>query len=170
MPLRDVLIADDNGEILAECLDAVDKDGRFRITTAETPEQCLALFDERHFDAVVLDLSFTAQNREGLDLITEIKSRRPCASIIILSGLDDQATMLDATRRGAARFLSKNLHDINEIAERISQVLVAQESDDSFAKEGIVIARQVGAAFRSSAMSDVFQLVAKAPGFGNVVA
>ncbi len=58
------------------------------------------------FDVVVLDLSMPGRN--GLDLLTEIKHRRPELPVLILSLHDEQHFAIRTLRAGASGYLMKD--------------------------------------------------------------
>ncbi len=57
------------------------------------------------FDIVMLDLSLP--DSHGLDTLAQLKTFRPNTSIIVLTGLQDEAAGLEAVRAGAQDYLIK---------------------------------------------------------------
>ena len=61
----------------------------------------------------------------GLELLKNIKSRRPDLQVVILTASDDSADMLEALACGADGYLRKDTHP-DEILSRLEQVLQGQ--------------------------------------------
>jgi DNA-binding NarL/FixJ family response regulator len=58
------------------------------------------------FDLVVIDLSLP--DRDGFSLIGELRQRHPLLPIVVLSGLNDRASVMRALDLGALGFIPKN--------------------------------------------------------------
>ena len=72
---------------------------------AATAEEVLARVEERAWDVVVLDLSLPGGN--GLDLLAEVKRRRPDLPVLILTVHSEEQYAVRALRAGAAGYLTK---------------------------------------------------------------
>lgn len=72
---------------------------------AATRDEVLAKVGERGLDAVILDLSLPGGN--GLDLLAEVKHRRPDLPVLILTVHPEDQYALRALRAGAAGYLTK---------------------------------------------------------------
>jgi two-component system, NarL family, invasion response regulator UvrY len=72
---------------------------------AATAEEVLARVEERSWDVVVLDLSLPGGN--GLDLLAEVKRRRPDLPVLILTVHSEEQYAVRALRAGAAGYLTK---------------------------------------------------------------
>ena len=75
------------------------------VEEAATGEDALAAITHP-FDVVVLDLSMPGRN--GLDLLTEIKHRKPELPVLILSLHDEQHFAIRTLRAGASGYLMKD--------------------------------------------------------------
>jgi DNA-binding NarL/FixJ family response regulator len=67
--------------------------------------EVLARIDERAWDAVILDLSLPGG--EGLDLLVEVRRRRPDLPVLILTVHSEEQYAVRALRAGAAGYLTK---------------------------------------------------------------
>lgn len=61
--------------------------------------------NEQRFDVVLLDLSLPGS--QGLDTLAYVKKLAPEVPIVVLSGLNDEATMIEAVHQGAQDYLVK---------------------------------------------------------------
>jgi two-component system, NarL family, invasion response regulator UvrY len=102
----DVLIADDHPliregfkQILAEASD------RYTTYEAATGQQVLDILDERHFDIVLLDITFPDMN--GLGVLKELKRKHPLVPVLIISIHPEEQYAVSAMRAGARGYLTK---------------------------------------------------------------
>ncbi len=72
---------------------------------AATAPEVLSLVGERKWDCLVLDLSLPGGH--GLDLLTEVKRRRPDLPVLILTVHSEDQYAVRALRAGAAGYLTK---------------------------------------------------------------
>ena len=72
---------------------------------AATAEEVLSRVGERSWDVVILDLSLPGGN--GLDLLSEVKRRRPDLPVLILTVHSEEQYAVRALRAGAAGYLTK---------------------------------------------------------------
>ncbi len=114
-----LLIVEDNpgdARILKELL-ADTSSTAFVCRSAGTLEVGLLLLAEIKFDAVLLDLNLP--DSMGLSTFARMKSAFPHVPIIILTGLDDETTSLQAVRDGAEDYLVKNSLSSRELLKSI---------------------------------------------------
>ena len=81
------------------------KDSDFQITDSGTLEDGLNTLKQSDFDAVLLDL--TLPDGSGLDVCRRVCETSPQTPIVILSGTDDEATVVSAQQIGAEDYLVK---------------------------------------------------------------
>jgi two-component system, NarL family, invasion response regulator UvrY len=101
-----VLIADDHAVVrrgLRQILEGAP--GVTVAGEASTAPEVLALVEERRWDVVVLDLSLPGAS--GLDLLAEIKRRRPELPVLILTVHSEAQYAVRALRAGASGYLTK---------------------------------------------------------------
>jgi DNA-binding NtrC family response regulator len=159
VPIR-ILIADDDADFLAECLAVLLSDeGRLDIDSATTPRSCLAKVMTGQHDVIVLDISFSPGQTEGLDLIRDIRAASPDSDIIMLSSIDDSYVKLQAMESGANNYIVKGLtQDTNEIVLGIQSALAQKRGKKNAAAEGEILAASIGAVVGSARMRHVFSL------------
>jgi two-component system, NarL family, invasion response regulator UvrY len=101
-----VLIADDHAVVrrgLRQILD--EAEGVSVAGEAATAPEVLGMVGERKWDVVVLDLSLPGAS--GLDLLAEMKRRRPDLPVLILTVHSEDQYAVRALRAGAAGYLTK---------------------------------------------------------------
>jgi two-component system, NarL family, invasion response regulator UvrY len=101
-----VLIADDHAVVrrgLRQILEAAP--GITVAGEASTAPEVVGLVEERRWDVVVLDLSLPGAS--GLDLLAEIKRRRPELPVLILTVHSEAQYAVRALRAGASGYLTK---------------------------------------------------------------
>jgi len=82
MPKGSILVVDDEIEI-REGLEALLTSEGFEVTPADTGEAGLQRLEDRPFDLMLLDVSLP--DRNGLELLREIRRRDPNLSIILIT-------------------------------------------------------------------------------------
>lgn len=102
----DVLIADDHPlirkgfkQILAEASDM------YTPHEASTGQEVLDSTDEKHFDIVLLDITFPDMN--GLGVLKELKRKHPLIPVLIISIHPEEQYAVSAMKAGASGYLTK---------------------------------------------------------------
>ncbi|MGD0955903.1 MAG: sigma-54 dependent transcriptional regulator [Candidatus Acidiferrales bacterium] len=120
MPRGSILVVDDELEI-REGLEALLTSENFEVTLAETGEAGLQKLEERPYDLVLLDVSLP--DRNGLDMLREIKQRDPHLSIILITAFGSIDMARAAFKSGAQDYITKPWSN----DELIAQVSLAIE-------------------------------------------
>src|SRR5918998_6251556 len=84
---------------------------------------------EEDFSVVLLDLSLP--DSQGLDTVEQVRTAAPRALIVVLSGLDDEETALQALQSGAQDYLVKGQGDGNLIARTIRYAIERQRAEEA---------------------------------------
>ncbi len=117
-----VMIVDDDQQILKLLSEIIKKEGH-QVVPAEDGEFAIQLFQQQPTDMVITDLLMP--NKEGLELIQELRSIRPELKIIAYSGGGQMQpdNYLDfAKGMGADRVFSKPI-PIKELTTAVSELL-----------------------------------------------
>src|ERR1700693_306672 len=77
----------------------------YSTSSAETGEAGLALLEEKPFDLLLLDVSLP--DRNGLDLLREIRRRDPHLSIVLITAYGSIDMARDAFKSGAMDYITK---------------------------------------------------------------
>jgi DNA-binding NtrC family response regulator len=120
MPRGNILVVDDESEI-REGLEALLSSENFDVTLAETGEGGLQRLEERPFDLMLLDVSLP--DRNGLELLREIRRRDPYLSIILITAYGSIDMARQAFKSGAQDYITKPWSN----DELIAQVSLAIE-------------------------------------------
>ena len=112
-----LLIVDDDKAFLQRLARAMEKRG-FVTETAESVAEARAKVDASNPSFAVVDMRLEDGN--GLDVIEIVRSRRPDARAIILTGYGNIATAVTAVKLGAIDYLSKPA-DADEIYAALIQ-------------------------------------------------
>ena len=101
---KSLLLVDDDRPILQRLGRAMETRG-FEVVMAESVAEGLASASSRPPAYAVVDMRLNDGN--GLDVVADIKSRRPDAKAIILTGYGNIATAVTAVKMGAIDYLAK---------------------------------------------------------------
>jgi DNA-binding NtrC family response regulator len=120
MPKGSILVIDDEVEI-REGLEALLTSESFQVTLAETGEAGLKQLEDHPFDLMLLDVSLP--DRNGLELLREIRRRDPQLAIILITAYGSIDMARAAFKGGAQDFITKPWSN----DELIAQVSLAIE-------------------------------------------
>ena len=101
-----LLVVDDEENVRAS-LKAVLEDEGYCVEAVGSGEDCLRLLERRSFDLIFLDIWLPG--KDGIDVLKEIRSRRPLQYVIMISGHGTIETAVQATKLGAFDFIEKPL-------------------------------------------------------------
>lgn len=130
-----LLIVDDDRPFLTRLSRAMETRG-FTVGTAESVAEGLAEINKAPPAFAIIDLRLADGN--GLDVISELKVRRPDARGIILTGYGNIATAVTAVKLGAFDYLAKPAD-----ADEIYNALVATQHDKAMLPENPMSADRV---------------------------
>jgi putative nucleotidyltransferase with HDIG domain len=92
----------------------------FHIHSVDTGHAAMQLLKELPVDLVTLDLKLS--DRQGIDLLQEIKQERPDVGVIIITGYGSLKSAMDGFRHGAAGYMLKPFN-VTELITLINQTL-----------------------------------------------
>lgn len=172
MALQKLLIIDDNKDYVASLTRALQ--GDYNITSAT--ETAAALNKLRlGFDIILLDVRLNESdkaNREGLDLLREIRAQRLDAPVVMMTAYGDVGLAVEAMKEGAADFLQKpfDLAKLRAVLSnamdkaRLEQRVTTLEQDYARVEPGEL----VGDDEKIKEVRDLIEMVAR-DGFVNVL-
>jgi DNA-binding response OmpR family regulator len=117
-----VLIVDDDPQMLRLLTDVVELD-KHDVLLAQDGALALEFFDHQTPDLMITDILMP--NKEGLELISEVKDKAPSIKIIAYSGggsADPESYLEFATGMGADRVFSKPM-PLSELRSEIQSLL-----------------------------------------------
>lgn len=159
--LLNLLIVDDDRLVREACREAAAALG-YRASASQSAEQALWLIDSQEVDVVLLDLELAGAG--GLDVMREIKHRRPNIEVIIVSGKASVDSAVQVMKKGAYDFVAKpfGLQELKLLLERVTAHLNLKvenrklceklKSDKGFGK-------MIG---RTPAMGKLYRMIGKA--------
>ncbi|MEW6733534.1 MAG: sigma-54 dependent transcriptional regulator [Acidobacteriota bacterium] len=103
-----ILIVDDDPSITAS-LALLLKQAGYRSQVAASPAEALERIAKENYQLVIQDMNFSRKTsgEEGLELIREIKSRRPNLPVILITAWGSISLAVAGVRAGASDFLTK---------------------------------------------------------------
>src|SRR5689334_24733505 len=113
-----LLIVDDERAIREACRDAAQVLG-FNVFTADSAEHAYRILDAQGIDAVLLDLRLPGAG--GLEALNQIKSRRPDAIVIVITGYGTVQSAVQAMKNGAYDYVTKpfSLDELKLLLDRV---------------------------------------------------
>jgi len=120
-----VLIVDDEESTLRICSDIAIESG-LRVRTASTTEQALEELDQYPVDIAITDLKVPQLG--GLELLRRMREHYPQISVLVLTQYGTIQTAVEATRLGAADYITKPFH-IDELRRKLQRLIREQELD-----------------------------------------
>lgn len=122
-----ILVADDQPDV-REALRLLLKGEGFDIDAVASPSALLAALDTKEFDSVLMDLNYardTTSGQEGLDLLTEIRTRDGSLPVIVMTAWGSLNVAVEAMRRGAKDFIQKPWENARLLAILRTQIELA---------------------------------------------
>jgi DNA-binding NtrC family response regulator len=120
-----VLIVDDEDASRNLCRDVV-ADSGWRARTASTTEQATEILEQSSIDVVITDLRVPQLG--GLELLKRIRETYPQTAVIVLTQYGTIESAVEATRNGAADYVTKPFH-ISELRTKLDRVVRLLEVD-----------------------------------------
>ena len=114
-----ILLVDDEEEFVSTLAERLEIRG-FESKAAYSGDQALSLIENNDYDVVVLDVKMPGM--DGLEVMDQIKARRPEMPVILLTGHGSTKEGMDGMHKGAFDYLMKPL-DIDELISKIQEAL-----------------------------------------------
>ena len=99
----------------------------FEVKHVEDLASALQLLDNEPFDCVLLDLSLL--DSKGLLAVDAVVSHAPHAPVVVLTGLDDPRTAVEAVDRGADDYIQKGRADGDVVARAIRYAVARHHAE-----------------------------------------
>jgi two-component system response regulator HydG len=120
-----VLIVDDEGTTRDLCRDVVSESG-LRTRTASNTEQAMDILEQFPVDIVITDMRVPEVG--GLELLKRVRESYPQTAVIVLTQYGTIEGAVEATRLGAADYVTKPFH-IPELRTKLDRVVRLLEVD-----------------------------------------
>ena len=155
-----ILVVDDETEI-REGLEMLLTSEGYGVSSAETGASGLAKLEERPFDLLLLDVSLP--DRNGLDLLREIRLRDPQLSVVLITAYGSIDMARQAFKSGAMDYITKPWSN-DELLAQVAQAVESRRLRD----ENVQLKRALKQRFnfpniigKSDKMLSLFDLVAQ---------
>ena len=123
-----LLIVDDESAVRESCRDVAETLG-FHTYLAESGQEVTRILETENVDVVLLDVRIPGAN--GIDLLRDIKHRRPEAVVVIMTGYATVHSAVQAMKAGAYDYISKpfSFEELRLVLDRVTgQVKLAAEN------------------------------------------
>src|SRR3954447_9798586 len=159
--LLNLVVIDDERAIREACRDAAHAAG-FNTFIADSAEHANRILEQQAVDIVLLDLRLPGAN--GLEALKTIRSRRPNAVVIVMTGFATVASAVQAMKFGAFDYISKPfpLDELRVMLERaIEDLRITTEK--RVLRERLRCKNGFGSIIgRSPEMEKLYRIIAKA--------
>ncbi len=121
--MKKILIIDDDLDMCMLLGKFLSKKG-YEVDTSHSGSKGIAKFKENHFDIVLCD--YRLGDKEGKDVLLEIKAFAPQTIVLIITGYSDIKTAVDVIKLGAYDYITKPLipdEVLNVLSAALSQPL-----------------------------------------------
>lgn len=124
-----ILIVEDNELDARAMMKALTSTGEFEFEVVRVADlqSAVDMLERSDFDCILLDLSLP--DSVGLVSVEVLSEQIPSCPIVVLTGLDDPSTALEAVERGAQDYLSKQQADPETIARSVRYAVARQHSE-----------------------------------------
>ena len=156
-----ILIVDDERSIREACREVAQSLG-FNTFVADSAEHAYRLLDAQGIDAVLLDLRLPGAG--GLEALNRIKSLRPDAVIVVVTGYGTVQSAVQAMKNGAYDYVTKpfSLDELKLLLDRVASHLKLK-SENRILREKIKSKQGFGSIIgRSPEMEKLYRIIAKA--------
>jgi DNA-binding response OmpR family regulator len=122
-PSPQILVMEDDLGVAAG-LETVLSEAGYEVNLADTGRLALEAFEQKRFDLLVADLRLP--DIDGMEIIRQIKARKPETEVIVITGYGTPATAVKAMKLGAHDFLPKPFTE-DQIKTAINEALAGHK-------------------------------------------
>ncbi len=127
-PIRLLLVEDSPADaVLLQHLLAEAGGESFHVTHVELMAEAIACLERDSFDAILLDLSLP--DSHGICTVARASAAAPQLPIVVMTGLDDEATAVKVVRKGAQDYLVKGHADGRLMARAIRYAMERKQAE-----------------------------------------
>ena len=119
--LRRILIVDDD-TFGSDRLKTVASGSGFQIEVANSVQAARSAISQQPPDAILLDLTFSRSQENGLSLLAELRSEKPEIPVMVFSAHNQLSDRIEVARLGASGFLHKSTPPA-DILKAVAQLL-----------------------------------------------
>ena len=155
-----ILVADDEEIVIQSCLRVL-SGGGFQVDAARDGLKALKAIDENGYDVLILDIKMPKMN--GMEVLQRVKEAHPDIDVIMITGLHEIETAVQAMKLGAFDYLPKPFDP-----EELELVVARAFERRQLLQENISLKSEVSAKYRfeniigsSPEMQAVYRLIAR---------
>ena len=152
-----ILVADDDHAIRTVVTQALGRSG-YHVRSTGNAATLWRWVNEGEGDLVITDVIMPDGN--GLDLIPQIRKRRPDIRVIAMSAQNTLLTAVQAAERGAFEYLPKPF-DLNELVNVVKRALTESASSPSAVPDADDVQENLPLIGRSPAMQEIYRVLAR---------
>lgn len=152
-----ILVADDDRAIRTVVTQALGRAGH-HVRSTGNAATLWRWVNEGEGDLVITDVIMPDGN--GLDLIPQIRKRRPDIRVIAMSAQNTLLTAVQAAERGAFEYLPKPF-DLNELTNVVNRALTESVSDNNVEPVSEEMQEHLPLIGRSAAMQEIYRVLAR---------
>jgi len=159
--LLNLLVVDDERSVRDGCREVAQSLG-FSTFVAEKAEHAYRVLEAQNIDVVLLDMRLPGV-ASGLEILQQIKNRKPDAEVIVITGYGTVQSAVHAMKLGAYDYVTKpfNLEELRLLLERVASHLKLA-SENRLLREKIKSKQGFGGIIgRSPEMEKLYRLIAK---------
>ncbi len=160
MDWLNLLIVDDEPAIREGCREVAEPLG-YQTFLAENATSAYKALDKENVDVVVLDLKLPGTS--GLEVLQEIKRKRPEAEVIVITGYATVQSAVEAMKMGAYDYVTKPFHaeELKLLLERVARHLKVA-TENRLLREKVRSRKGFGSLIgQAPEMEKLFRIIAK---------
>jgi len=119
-----VLVVDDEPTI-CELFKLILNTRGYHVVAVADGESALKAFEEETFHLVITDKNMPGMS--GLELLREVKQRRPEVDVILVTGYASKDAAIEALNYGAASFMEKPFDDVVKVGDEVEAIIARQK-------------------------------------------
>jgi len=126
----EILLVEDSDSDFALLRESIQSAGirDFSISRVESLRQAIEWLRDNRADAVLLDLSLP--DSSGLDTVQQVRNCCPAIPVVVLTGMDDEKTGVDAVRIGVQDYLVKGQADGRLISRTVRYAIERKQTEE----------------------------------------
>jgi len=159
--LLNLLVVDDERSVRESCREVAIALG-FNTQIADSPEHCYRVLDATNVDVVLLDLRLPGTN--GMEVLREIKRRRPETVVVIMTGFATVQSAVQAMKGGAYDYVTKpfSFDELRLVLDRVT-AHVRLATENRLLREQVKSKHGFGAMVgQAPEMDKLYRIIAKA--------
>lgn len=155
-----ILIADDEEIVIQSCIRIL-SDDNFQIEVAHNGLEALEMIAEKDYDMLILDIMMPKMT--GMEVLQRVKETHPDVDVIMITGLNQIETAVEAMKLGAFDYLPKPFDP-----EELEMVVARAFERRQLLQENVHLKKEVSARYSfeniigsSQPMQSVYRMVAR---------